>query len=119
MRATNSFAPKREEGLAKKSLAESRMSRTSFGDFGGSDNLKKTKSIIYLILVFLGMAYVGITFIFSIMAYRNTSSKTWNINQIVNNWQLKPIVQIAKAGGDHCASGYEPMIGKFYIFTVS
>ena len=111
MRATNSFAPKREEPKVRESIAESTGTRTSFGDFGGSEGMKNTKSILYIILVFLGMGYAGITFIFSIVAYQDTSSKTWNISQIVSNWKQTPIVAISASNNDKCATGYEPITG--------
>ena len=62
--------------------------------FDHRENLKYTKSIMYIILAFLAMATTGITFVFSILAYNATASRTWHINQIVDNWKTPPIVSI-------------------------
>jgi len=76
-----------------------------------------TKSIIYIILAFLAMAYTGVTFIFSILAYKATSARTWNISELVYNWKETPIVAITATNEDSCARDFEPIIGKIWPGT--
>lgn len=92
MRATNTFLPRKEresihEKQSKLDMPETRSTRTSFGDFGGNDRMRNTKSILYIVLAFLAMAYTGLTFVTSILAYRATSERTWHISQMVDNWK--------------------------------
>ena len=124
MRVTNSFLPKRHSEPLKESINESPkdhhhldMSRTTFGDFGGDDKMKNTKSILYIVLAFLAMAYTGVTFVFSILAYKDTSARTWHISQMVHNWKTKSILSITATSENRCAEGYEPMVGYIWPGT--
>lgn len=91
MRVTNSFMhPKKEDHHPRESFlddVDSRLTRSTFGDFGGYDKMRNTKSIIYIMLAFLAMGYTGVTFVFSILAYNDTSNRTWHISQLVDNWR--------------------------------
>lgn len=86
-----SFQPTEPVKKRKESILdmapESHYSRTSFGDFGGIDKFRNTKSILYIMLAFLAMAYTGVTFVFSILAYTDTSGRIWHISQMVDNWK--------------------------------
>lgn len=112
--------PRRQSEVRRESIldrADSHYSRTSFGDFGGSDRKRNTKSILYIMLAFLAMAYTGVTFVFSILAYNETSGRTWHISQLVDNWKMKPIVSIMATEEPHWASGYEPIVGNIWPGT--
>jgi len=121
MRATNNFLP-RSSSLDHKGSAidptESRYSITTFGDFSGIDKMRNTKSILYIMLAFIAMAYTGVTFVFSILAYSETSSRTWHISQLVDNWRNKPIVAISAAANEtHCSIGFEPIVSRVWPGT--
>lgn len=114
MRVTNSLLNK--QTVTKKKFVESnldhpetRWSETSFGDFAGIDRFRKTKSILYIMLAFLAIAYSGVTFIFSILAYRATADRTWEISQLVTNWKNTPIVAISAFNEKVCPIGFEPL----------
>ena len=114
MRATNTLLNKQKDPTKRiKGNAtdnpETRYSMTSFGDFGGNEKFIKTKSILYITLAFLAIAYSSVTFIFSILAYRETSERNWQISQIVQNWKEIPIVAITSTSEKNCPLGFEAL----------
>lgn len=102
MRVTNALIGKKQSFIEKaKDDHHSRESMTSFGDFGGNETNKNTKSYLYILLAFLAMGFTLVTFIFSIAAYSATSQRTFYISQMINNWKMTPIVSITATTESH------------------
>ena len=118
MRVTNALIGKKQSFIEQeKEDHHSKASFTSFGDFGGNETNKNTKSYLYVVLAFLAMGFTLVTFIFSIAAYSATSQRTFYITQMVNNWKMSPIVSITATNEYHWPNGFDPIVSKIWPGT--
>ena len=86
--------------------------RHTFADFRQDPEKMKTKSVLYIILSLLGVAYAVICFVTSVQAYNAIGKNPLVLSGLIENWRSKPIVSIKTQDVGTCSSGYTEMIDR-------
>jgi hypothetical protein len=68
--------------------------RHTFADFRRDPVKMKTKSVLYIILSLLGVAYACIAFTTSYRAYKAIGKHPLVLRSLIHNWELTPIIDI-------------------------
>jgi len=90
-------------------LTKSTSVRQTFADFRGDPIKLKTKSVLYILLSILGVAYAVTCFYTSVRAYMFIGKNPLALTSLIHNWRSTPIIDIKTQNGP-CTSGYTELI---------